>query len=87
MKPLSFMVVAGEASGDQLAAELVHSIRDESTRMPAPKHGGTQPLWTELEPRCFGAGGRRMRDAGVELAIDLTQSTVFGITGVVRHYF
>lgn len=86
MKPLSFMVVAGEASGDQLAAELVHSIRAECARVVPVPSRDAQPLRTELEPRFCGAGGRRMRDAEVELAIDLTKSTVFGIAGVIRHY-
>jgi len=87
MKPRSFMVVAGEASGDQLAAELVQSLRIQSGSIVLPSTPDAQPLRTEFEPRFFGAGGRKMRDAGVELAIDLTQSTVFGITGVARHYF
>jgi len=87
MKPLSFMVVAGEASGDQLAAELVKSLRKEAAGSQEPPCRSVQPLRTDLEPRFFGAGGRRMRDAGVELAIDLTQSTVFGITGVLKNYF
>jgi lipid-A-disaccharide synthase len=87
MKPASFMVVAGEASGDELAAELVHSIRSEASHTRVPPTRNPQPLRTELEPRFFGAGGRRMRDAEVELAIDLTRSTVFGINGVVKHYF
>ena len=87
MKPASFMVVAGEASGDQLAAELVQSIRSEAAGMVVAPTRDVQPLKTGLEPRFFGAGGRRMRDAEVELAIDLTQSTVFGILGVVKHYF
>lgn len=87
MKPLSFMLVAGEASGDQLAAELVRSIRTEAAQQLLPPSRDTQPLKTEVEPRFFGAGGRHMRDAGVELALDLTRSTVFGITGVLKHYF
>jgi lipid-A-disaccharide synthase len=87
MKPRSFMVVAGEASGDQLAAELVQSLRAQSGRNLLPTTRDPQPLRADLEPRFFGAGGRQMRDAGVELAIDLTQSTVFGITGVLKHYF
>jgi lipid-A-disaccharide synthase len=81
------MVVAGEASGDQLAAELVHALRDQSGQTLLPPTRDPQPLRADLEPGFFGAGGRRMRDAGVELAIDLTQTTVFGITGVLRHYF
>ena len=36
MKPVSFMMVAGEASGDQLAAELVHSLRAQSARIALP---------------------------------------------------
>jgi lipid-A-disaccharide synthase len=81
------MVVAGEPSGDLLAAELVRSLRVESARRALPPSRDSQPVRTELEPRFFGAGGWHMREAGVELAIDLTRSTVFGITGVLRHYF
>lgn len=87
MKPLSFMVVAGEPSGDQLAAELVRSLRRECNRTTVPATTDSQPLKTGLDPRFFGAGGRQMRDAGVELAIDLTQSTVFGITDVAKRFF
>ncbi len=58
------MVVAGEPSGDQLAAELVRALRAEA----AP-----------FAPTFFGAGGERMAAAGVELALDLTRHAVIGI--------
>lgn len=64
MKPLSIMVVAGEPSGDQLAAELVRALRIEA----AP-----------FAPIFFGAGGERMAAAGVELAIELTRQSVIGL--------
>lgn len=70
----SCMVIAGEASGDLLAAELVQSLRNT----PAL---GAQPH----APRFFGAGGPRMAAAGVELAFDLTQHAVVGLAEALRH--
>lgn len=70
MKPKSFMLIAGEASGDLLAAELVSALREK------------QP-----DATFFGAGGPRMSAAGVELAFDMTQHAVIGITDVLKNYF
>jgi len=64
------MLIAGEASGDLLAAELVAALR---ARLPDAKF--------------FGAGGAKMAAAGVELAFDLTQHSVIGITDVLKKYF
>jgi len=64
------MLIAGEASGDLLAAELVAALR------------GQLP-----EAQFFGAGGPKMAAAGVELAFDLTQHSVIGITDVLKKYF
>ena len=58
------MIVAGEPSGDQLAAELVRALRAEA--------GPFAPVF-------FGAGGERMAAAGVELALDLPRHAVIGI--------
>jgi lipid-A-disaccharide synthase len=68
MKPKSFMLIAGEASGDLLAAELVAALR------------GQLP-----DAQFFGAGGAKMAAAGVELAFDLTQHSVIGITDVLKN--
>src|SRR4051812_5126182 len=65
------MLIAGEASGDLLAAELVSALRAE---LPG-------------SPVFFGAGGAKMASAGVELAFDLTQHSVIGITDVLKKYF
>jgi len=70
MKPKSFMLIAGEASGDLLAAELVAALRE---RFP--------------DAVFFGAGGPKMAAAGVELAFDLTQHSVVGITDVLKNIF
>ncbi|HSH96492.1 MAG TPA: hypothetical protein VK968_20250, partial [Roseimicrobium sp.] len=59
----SVMLIAGEASGDLLAAELVRELA-----------AGSSPF----RPRFFGVGGPKMAAAGVELAIDLTQHSVIG---------
>lgn len=64
------MIIAGEASGDLLAAELVTAIREQ---MP--------------DAQFFGAGGAKMSGAGVELAFDMTQHAVLGITDVVKNIF
>src|SRR5690242_8869109 len=87
MKPRSFMVIAGEPSGDLLAAELVQALRQEFNRAPAVPTWDYQPLWTSLAPRFFGAGGHHMADAGVELAMDLTAHSVTGLSDVVKGYF
>lgn len=79
MKPKSVMLIAGEASGDTLAAELVRALRSELTAADTQYSADSQPLHTGLEPRFFGAGGPRMAAAGVELAFDLTEHSIIGI--------
>jgi lipid-A-disaccharide synthase len=74
MKPKSFMLIAGEASGDLLAAELVSAL------LAASKQSEDGRV-----PQFFGAGGPKMAAAGVELAFDLTQHSVIGITDVLKH--
>jgi lipid-A-disaccharide synthase len=74
MTPKRIMLVAGEASGDMLAAELVEAMRTEASATNRPT------------PFFFGAGGPRMSLSGVKLAVDLTEHAVVGIWEVVRHY-
>jgi len=69
MKPKTFMLIAGEASGDLLAAELVSALR------------GQLP-----EAQFFGAGGAKMSAADVELAFDLTQHSVIGVSDVLKNF-
>jgi lipid-A-disaccharide synthase len=76
MNPKSFMLIAGEASGDLLAAELVSTLRAQSSILHSPS-----------SPVFFGAGGPRMATAGVELAFDLTQHSVIGVSDVLKKYF
>jgi lipid-A-disaccharide synthase len=73
------MLIAGEASGDTLGAELVEALRKELTAAEVEYTSDAQPLHTGLEPRFFGAGGPRMAAAGVELAFDLTEHSIIGI--------
>src|SRR5258706_4747582 len=87
MNPLSFMLIAGEASGDMLAAELVGALRERVVADSGDSSADVQPLRTALEPRFFGAGGPRMAAAGVELAFDMTQHSVIGISNVLKIYF
>jgi len=64
------MLIAGEASGDLLAAELVSALRE---KMPDATY--------------LGAGGTKLAAAGVDLAVDLTQYSVTGISDVLINYF
>src|SRR3989442_792913 len=86
MKPKSLMVIAGETSGDMLAAELVPALRQELTDAEAIYTPDFQPLHASLEPRFFGAGGPRMAAAGVDLAFDLTAYSAIGLTDVLKNY-
>jgi len=81
------MLIAGEASGDLLAAELVPALRDELTTREAAPTADYQPLHASLEPRFFGAGGPRMAAAGVELAFDLTAQALIGLSAALINYF
>jgi lipid-A-disaccharide synthase len=80
------MVIAGETSGDTLAAELVEALRIHVAAAESEATDDVQPLRTALEPRFFGAGGPRMAAAGVELAFDMTGHAVTGVPGL-RKYF
>jgi lipid-A-disaccharide synthase len=81
------MIIAGEASGDLLAAELVQGLRNEFANAKPVPTTDLQPLRTTLEPRFFGAGGPRMAEAGVELAFDMTKHSVIGLFDVIKNYF
>ena len=69
------MVIAGEASGDLLAAELVRALRRQLDKK-TPK----------VNVAFFGAGGPMMQEAGVELAFDMTSHAVVGLVEVIRNY-
>ena len=64
------MLIAGEASGDMLAAELVKALRAVS------------PSSLEF----FGAGGPKMAEARVKLAIDMTAHSVIGLIEALKSY-
>jgi len=86
MKPTTFMLIAGEASGDLLAAELVKALQASFLEAESYLTDDVQPLRTALAPRFFGAGGPRMAAAGVELAFDMTQHAVIGLSDVLKKY-
>lgn len=63
------MFIAGEASGDAHAAELIKALRAQ-----AP------------DVKIFGAGGPKMKAAGMELLLDLTEHAVVGLVEVLKNY-
>jgi lipid-A-disaccharide synthase len=86
VKAKSIMVIAGEASGDWLAAELVQELRAWLNDAAARPTTDFQPLRSSLAPRFFGAGGPRLARAGVDLAFDLTAHSVTGFSDVFKNY-
>lgn len=71
------MFIAGEPSGDALAAELVQALRAEAEFHCHP----AKPLL-----RFFGAGGPKLEAAGMEVAIDMTRHAVIGLWEVIKNY-
>lgn len=65
------MLIAGEPSGDLLAAELVTQLRSVLNERGC-------------EAELFGAGGPQMQQAGVELAFDMTAHAVVGLIEALR---
>ena len=74
MRHGDIMVLAGEPSGDALAAELVTEIRK------------TAPAGQRI-PEFFGIGGPRLAQTGVALLEDMTRISVFGILGIIGKFF
>jgi lipid-A-disaccharide synthase len=69
MSASSFMFIAGEASGDAHAAELIKALRAKAPDLTI-----------------FGAGGPKMKAAGMELLLDLTEHAVVGLVEVLKNY-
>jgi lipid-A-disaccharide synthase len=63
------MFIAGEASGDAHAAELIKALRAQAPDVTV-----------------FGAGGPKMKAAGMELLLDLTEHAVVGLVEVLKNY-
>src|ERR1051325_2912352 len=84
MVPKQFMIVAGEPSGDLLAADLIRALREELAVRQADTSGFSQPLHASLEPRFFGAGGPAMAREGVELLFDMTRHAVVGLSDALK---
>ncbi len=77
MTETNIMVIAGEPSGDALAAELVQALRAEAQFHCHP----AKPVL-----RFFGAGGPKLEATGMELAADLTRHAVIGLWEVIKNY-
>jgi lipid-A-disaccharide synthase len=74
MAEAKLMFIAGEVSGDARCAGLVTALKQLCRERG-------QPLL-----KCFGAGGAKMREAGMELAVDMTQHAVIGHLDALKGY-
>ncbi len=77
MAETNIMVIAGEPSGDALAAELVQALRAEAEFYCHP---------AKPDLHFFGAGGPNLAAAGVELSVDMTQHAVIGLWEAIKSY-
>jgi lipid-A-disaccharide synthase len=85
MNPLGVMLIAGDPSGDLLAAKLVLALRQKVMARTAHESAEVQPLQTALAPRFFGAGGPKLAAVGMEEIFDLTQHSVIGFAEVLKN--
>jgi len=69
MTAFTFMLIAGEASGDTLGAELISALQQQ----PAGR-----------DAKFLGVGGPAMQRAGMELIFDFTRDAVFGAEAFKR---
>jgi len=65
----SLLIVAGEASGDMHAAEVLRALR-----------------WRSPGINCWGVGGKKLQDMGMELLHDVSEMDVLGFVEVVKRY-
>lgn len=84
MKPRNFLLIAGEASGDALAAELVTALCARVLEHDARPTGDALPRLAPFPPQFWGVGGPRMAAAGVELVCDLTRYSVIGLFDALK---
>lgn len=71
--PPKILMVAGEASGDMHAADLVHHLRQLSTAEPIPS------------PQFYGMGGGALRELGLSPLLPMEPVSVIGLVEVLRH--
>lgn len=70
--PKTIFLIAGEASGDTLGAELINSIHNQ-------RNGKNIEF--------IGTGGQKMKMAGLQQLFDLTEHAVVGFWEVLKNYF
>ncbi len=86
MKRVKAMFIAGESSGDLLAAELAQELKLRILEKINSVTPFSQPLVTTLEPYFFGAGGPKMKSAGIDVFFDLTKHSSIGPVDALKNY-
>lgn len=86
MKRIKVMWIAGEQSGDVLAAELAPELKNAIIKKLNSESPFSQPLFTTLEPYFFGAGGDRMKSAGIDIHFSLIKHSAIGPVDALKNY-
>ncbi|MGC8829391.1 MAG: lipid-A-disaccharide synthase [Verrucomicrobiia bacterium] len=89
MKRIKVMFIAGETSGDTLAAELAPELKKQIIQKIYNTYSDSpfpQPLFTTLEPKFFGAGGEKMKSAGVDVNFNLVKHSAIGPVDALKNY-
>ncbi len=86
MKRVKAMFIAGESSGDLLAAELSQELKLAILEKINSVTDSPQPLATTLEPYFFGAGGPKMKSSGIDIFFDLTKHSSIGPVDALKNY-
>ncbi len=79
------MWIAGEPSGDVLAAELAPELKRAICKRLTDNSPFFQPLFTPLEPQFFGAGGSKMKSAGIEINYELVRHSAIGPVDALKN--
>ena len=90
---MRILLSSGEASGDTYGAQLIHALQRKAGINPANTPaanmvqiaGSTAPSTPRADLELFGAGGDRMRTAGLDAVVRAKDVSVVGLAEVLSH--
>ena len=90
---MRILLSSGEASGDTYGAQLIHALQRKAGINPASAPaanmvqiaGATAPPPAKSDLELFGAGGEKMRTAGLDTVVHAKDVSVVGLAEVLTH--